>query len=110
MENPLYLIDKAGLAQVISDLDGTCCYPEAQHNRQAEARRDGFENACLYVFPDGTGDDSNPKSFKAMCDRNALDHNRVARQIFNSLPRNRQQLVRELLQKVGRYAMAGHSR
>lgn len=60
-------------------------------------------SAALYFFPDGTGvDESNPRSFTALCNRYGADPDTAAKQVWGLLTQERQKLILELLKDSGR--------
>lgn len=59
-------------------------------------------SAALYFFLDGSGvDESNYKTFTALCERNGLNADLVAKAIWQQLPKKRRERVLRLLKEAG---------
>lgn len=60
-------------------------------------------SAALYFFSDGTGvDESDPRSFTAICNRYEANPDTVAKGVWELLTPERQKLILELLNNAGR--------
>ena len=69
----------------------------AQHDlRKCSTAGAGFSSACSFFFPDGMGvDEKDEKTFTAICQRNGINADVIAKHTFQSLTPMRSEAVRE---------------